>query len=108
LTTGISYEDTYRSIILPFVSYGGEIWPLTLREECRVRMSENRLLRKIFGPKRDDVTGDWGELQSKELHDLYSLSNIVWVIKSRRISWTGHVAHNGEEDRSIQGFGGET
>jgi len=64
---------------------------LTLSEEHRLRVLENRVLRRIFGPKRNKVTGEWRELHNEELNDLYSLS-IVWVIKSRRMRWTGHVA----------------
>jgi hypothetical protein len=69
---------------LPFVLYGCETWSLTLREERRFRVSENRVLRRIFGPKRDEVTGEWRKLH-KELHDLHSSLNIFRVIKSRRI-----------------------
>jgi len=65
---------------------------LTLREECRLRVFENRLLRRIFGPKRDELTREWRTLHN-ELNDLYSSPNIVWVIKLRRIRWAGHVAH---------------
>jgi hypothetical protein len=55
----------------------------------------NRVLRRVFGPKRDEVTGEWRKLPNEELHDLYSLPNIVWVVKSRRMRWAGHVAHMG-------------
>jgi hypothetical protein len=57
---------------------------------------ENRVLRRVFGPKRDEVTGEWRKLHNEELSDLYSLPNIVWVVKSRRMRWTGHVARLGE------------
>jgi hypothetical protein len=80
----------YRTIILPVVMYGCETWSLTLREEHRLRVFENRMLRRIFGPKRDEVTRVW--LGS----DLYPSPNIVWVIKSRRMRWAGYVAHMGE------------
>jgi hypothetical protein len=68
-----------------------------LREERRLRMFENRVLRKVFGPKRDEVTGEWRKLHNEALNDLYSLPNIVWVVKSRRMRWAGHVAHMGED-----------
>ena len=67
-----------------------------MREEHRLRVFENRVLRKIFGPKRDEVTEDWRKLHNEELNDLYSSPNIVRVIKSRRMRWAGHVAHMGE------------
>ena len=70
----------YRTIILPVVLYGCETWSLTLREECRLRVFENRVLRRIFGPKRDEVTGEWRKLHNEELNNLYSSPNIVWVI----------------------------
>jgi hypothetical protein len=81
---------------LPVVLYGCETWWLTLREELRLRVFENMMLRKIFGPKRDQVTSEWRKIHNKELNDLYSLPNIVWVIKSRRMRWAGHVACSGE------------
>ena len=67
----------YRNIILPVVLYGCETRSLTLREERRLRVSENRVLRKVFGPKRDEVAGEWRKLHNEELNDLYSLPNIV-------------------------------
>ena len=87
----------YRTIILPVVLFGCEAWSLTLREERKLRVFENVVLRRIFGPGRDEVTGKWRRLHNKELNDLYSSPNIVWVIKSRRMRWAGHVAHLGEE-----------
>jgi hypothetical protein len=69
---------------------------LTLREERRLTVFENRVLRRLFGPKRDEVTGEWRKLHNEELSDLYSLSNIARVVKSRRMRWAGHVAHMGE------------
>jgi len=72
----------YRNIILPVVLYGCETWSLTLREERRVRVFENRVLRRIFGPKRDEVTGEWRKLHNEELNELYASLNIVRVIKS--------------------------
>jgi len=77
------------------VLYGCETWSLTLREECRLRVFENRVLRRIFGPKRDEVTGEWRKLHN-ELNNLYFSPNIVRVIKSRRMRWAGHVARMGE------------
>jgi len=87
----------YRTIILPVVLYGCESWSLTLRKERKLRVFENRVLRKIFGPRRDEVTGEWGRLHNEELNDLYSSPNIVQVIKSRRMRWAGHVARMCEE-----------
>jgi hypothetical protein len=84
----------YITIILPVVLYGCESWSLTLREECRLRVFENRVLR-ISGPKRDEVTGEWRRLHNKELYALYSSPNIIRVIKSRRLRWGGHVARMG-------------
>ena len=71
----------YRIIILPVVLYGCGTWPLTLREERRLRVFENRVLRRIFGPKRDEVTGECRKLHNEELNNLYSSPNIVRVIK---------------------------
>ena len=81
---------------MPVVLYGSETWSLTLRDERRLRVFENRVLRRIFGPKRDEVTGEWGKLHNKELSNLYSSPSIVRVIKSRRMRWAGHVARMGE------------
>jgi hypothetical protein len=86
----------YKTIILPVVLYGCETWSLTLREEHRLRIFENRVLRRIFGPKRDEVTGGWRKLHNEELHDLFSSPSIVRVIKARRMRWAGHVARTGE------------
>jgi len=82
----------YRTIILTVVLYGCETWSLTLREERRLRVFDNRVLRRIFWPKRDEVTGEWRKLHSEELNVLCSPPNIVRVIKSRRMRWGGHVA----------------
>jgi len=70
-----------RSIILPVVLYGCENWSLTMSEESRLRVFENRVLRRIFGTERDEVTGEWRRLHNEELNDLYCSANIVWVIK---------------------------
>ena len=86
----------YRTIILPVVLYGCETWSLTLREERRLRVFENRVLRRVFGPKRDEVTGEWRKLHNEELKNLYSLPNIVRVVKSRKMRWAGHVVCMGE------------
>jgi len=82
----------YRTIILPVVLYGCEIWSLTMREECGLRVSEDRTLRRIFGPKRDEVKMEWRKLHNEKLNDLYSSPNIVRVLKSRRMRRVGHVA----------------
>jgi hypothetical protein len=71
---------------------GVKPWSLTLREEHRLRVFENRVLRRIFGPKRDEVTGGWRKLHSEELHNLYSSASIIRMIKSRRMRWTVHIA----------------
>ena len=70
---------------------------MTLREERKLRVFENKVLRRIFGPRRDEVTGDWTRLHNEQLNDLYSSHNIVLVIKWRRMRWAGHVAHMVEE-----------
>jgi hypothetical protein len=85
----------YRTVILPVLLYGCETWSVTLREENRLRVSENRVLRKIFGPKREEDRS-CRQLHNDELHGLYSLPNIGRVIKSRRTMWVGHVTCMGE------------
>jgi hypothetical protein len=87
----------YRTLNLSVVLYGCVTWSLTLREERRLRVSENRVLRKVFGPKRDEVTGEWRKLHKEEQNDLYFSPKIVRVVKSRRIRFAGHVARMGEE-----------
>jgi hypothetical protein len=87
---------TNRITIFPVVVYGREAWSLTLREERRLRVFENSVLRRIFGPKRDEVTGDWRKLNYEELNDLYCSPNIIRVRKSRRMRGTGHVACMGK------------
>jgi hypothetical protein len=81
----------YRNIILHFVLYGRETWSLTLKEERRLIVFENRVLRSIFGFTKDEVTGEWRKFHHQELHDLYS-PTIVRVIKSRRMRWARHEA----------------
>jgi hypothetical protein len=81
-----------RTVILPVVLYQGETGSLTLRKERRVRVFVNRVLRRIFGPKKDEVTEEWRKLRSGEFHNLYSPPNIIRQIKSRRMRWAGHVA----------------
>jgi hypothetical protein len=78
------------------VLYGCEILSLTLRKEHRLRVYENRSLRRIFGPKRDKVTGDWRKVHNEELHNLYSSSNIIRIINSRTMKWAGHVTRMAE------------
>jgi hypothetical protein len=87
----------YKTVILPVVLYGCGTWSLTLMEEQRQGVFENRVLRRIFGPKRDEVTGEWRKLHTEELHDLYFSPNIIRIIKARRMRWEGHVARMGKK-----------
>jgi hypothetical protein len=82
----------YKKIILSVNLYGCETWSLIFREEHRLRVFENRVLRWIFGPKRDEVTGEWRKMHNEELRDLYSSASVIRIIKSRRMRWAGHVA----------------
>jgi len=86
----------YRTAVLPAVLYKCETWSLTLREERRLRVLENRVLRRIFGNRRDKVIGEWRKLQNEKLNDMYSSPNIVQVKESRKMRWGGHVAHMGD------------
>jgi hypothetical protein len=92
----------YKTVILPVVLYGYETWSLTLRAEHRLRVSENRVLRKIFGPKREE-DGSWRKLHNDKLYSLYSSLNIVRVLKARRMRWAGHVALMGTRE-AFRGF----
>jgi hypothetical protein len=82
----------HRTIILPVVLYGCEIWSLTLREESRMMVFENRVLRRIFGAQRNDVTGEWRKIHNEELNNLYSSNNNFRMKKSRKMRLAGHVA----------------
>jgi hypothetical protein len=79
------------------VLYGCETWSLTVREEHKLRVFQNRVLRRIFGPKRDGVTGGWRKLCNEEVHNLYSSPSIIGIIKSRRMRWVGCVARMGKK-----------
>jgi hypothetical protein len=82
----------YKTIFLSVVLYECETWSLTVREEHKLKVFENKVLRRIFGPKSDGVTGGWRKLLNEEHHNLYSSPSIIRIIKSRRMSWVGHVA----------------
>jgi hypothetical protein len=84
------------------VLYGCGTWSLTLREEHRLRVFENRVLRRIFGPKRDEVTGEWRELHNEEVLELYSSPSTIRIIKSRRMRWAGYVERMGEKRKAFR------
>jgi hypothetical protein len=88
-------QQTWKEV--PVVLYRCETWSLTLREERRLRVFENRMLRRVFGPKRDEVTGEWRKLHNEERSHLYSLPNIVRVVKWRKMRWAGYVTCMGQE-----------
>jgi hypothetical protein len=104
---GWSAIKKYGNGVLPLVLCGCETWSLTLKEERRLRVFGNRVLRNIFGPKRDEVTGELRKLRNGELIDLYCSPNGIRVIRSIRMRWAWHAARMGEES-CIQGFGEET
>jgi len=96
----------YRTIILSVVLYGCETWSLTMREERKLRVFENMVWRRIFGPRRDEVMGKCTRLHNEELNHFYSSPHIVRVIKSRRMRWAGHVVRMGEERGCIGSWWG--
>jgi hypothetical protein len=96
---------TYKTLILPVALYGCAIWSLTLREIRRLGVFENRVLRGMFGTKREEGAGGWRRLHNEEVHNLYASPYIVEVIKSRRMSWAGSVATDGREEKCMQYFG---
>jgi hypothetical protein len=92
----------YKTIILPVILYGRETWSLTLREGHRLAAVKNRVLRRIFGPTRDEVIGEWRKLRNEELHVLYSYPSIIRIMKSRRMRWAGQVARMGEKKNAYR------
>jgi hypothetical protein len=97
----------YKTIILPLDLYGWETWSLTLREEHRLKVFENKVLRKMFDPKRDEVMGGWSKLHNEELHDLYSSPSKIRVIKSRRMRFGGACSPNGKKEKCVEVIGGK-
>jgi hypothetical protein len=97
ITSITIYTFVCKTTILPVVLYGCETWSPTLRKEHRLRVFENRVLRRIFEPKMDEMTGEWRKLHNEELHNLYSSPDIIRQVKSRRMRWVGHVARMGKE-----------
>ena len=94
---------TYKTIVPPVVFYGCETWSLPLKEEHRLRVFEKKVVRKIFGAKKDEITGEWRKLHRVELHTLYSSPNIIRSLKSRRLRWAGNVARM-EQSRNAYKF----
>jgi hypothetical protein len=95
----------YKTIILPVVLYGCETWSLTLREEHRLWVFENRVLRRILGPKGDDVTGEGRKLRNEELHNFYSTPDIIRQVKANEVG--GACGKHGSGEKSVQCFGGK-
>jgi len=89
----------YKTVFLPVILYGCEIWSITLADEHKLRVLENKVLKKIYGPKQGDMAGEWRRLHNKELHGLYDSPDVVRIMKSRRLRWAGHVARMGEKRR---------
>jgi hypothetical protein len=89
----------YKTTILPAVLYGCETWSLTLREEHRLRVFENRVLRRIFGPKRDDVMGEWRKMHNEELHNVYSSPDIIRQVKANEVG--GACGTHGRGEKSV-------
>jgi hypothetical protein len=92
LSENIKIRVYTKLFFLPVVLSRCQTWSLTLREEYRLRVFENRVLKRIFGPKRDEVTGGWRKLQNEELHNLHASPSVTRKMKSRRVRWAGHVA----------------
>jgi hypothetical protein len=101
--------EIYKTIILPVVLYGCDTWSFTLREEHRLKVFENRnrVLRRIFGCKKDEVMGEWRKMHSGELHNLYSSPDIIRQTRSRRMRWVGICGMHGRGEKSVEGFGGK-
>jgi hypothetical protein len=93
----------YKTVLLPVVLYGCKTWSLTLREDHRLKVSGNRVLRGIFGPKRDEVIGGSRKLHNEEFHNLYGSPSVIRMIKSSRMRWAGHVARMGRREK-LRGF----
>jgi hypothetical protein len=98
----------YTTIILPVVLYGCETWSLALREVCRLRVFEKRVLKRINGSKRKEATGEWRRLPKKELYTLHSSPNVFRVTRSRRLRWAGYVGRMRESRGAYRSFVGET
>jgi hypothetical protein len=96
----------YKTIILPVVLYGGETWSLMLREDHRLMVFENRVLRRIFGPKRDEVTREWRKLHNEDLHNLNSSPDIISQVKANEVG--RECSTHGRGEKSVQGFGGKS